>query len=127
MARYFKIEAANKADYEQLLWVMKNYIFYPEPTSVPPLPASPNVLFDYRQFFKFLGVERGDGGMIVKTRQDYTTGTFATAVVPTLDWTIKFKLSVAPTITALANNYENVFERKITTTADVFLSYNYSM
>lgn len=127
MARYFKIQAANTADYEQLLWVMKNYIFYPETTSVPPLPASPNISFDYRQFFKFLGIERGDGGMIVKTRQDYTAITFGTSAVPTADWTAKFKLSVAPTIIELANTYENVFERTIKTTADSFLSYNYSM
>lgn len=126
MARYFKIQAANKADYEQLLWLMKNHIFFPEPTSVPPLPSSPDLLFDYRQFFKFLGVERGDGGMIVKTRSNYTSASFATDVVPTADWTSKFKLTVAPTIIELPETYENVFERKITTTADVFISFNYS-
>jgi hypothetical protein len=124
-AQYFKIQAQNLADYDQLLWLMKNKIFYPESSSTPALPVTPNSSFDYRQFFKFIGIERGDGGMIVKSRQVWTAAQFGTAVVPTADWTGRYKLSVAPVITELSDDYELVAGRKVTTTADVFLSYNY--
>lgn len=125
MARFFKISAATSADYEALMWILNNKIFFPEATSSPALPASGDAAFDYRQFFKFICLDKLDGMPIVKSRQPWSAAQFGTSAVPTADWTGRYGLANAPTITEMPDDYEEVGGRKIVTTADVFISFNY--
>lgn len=123
MARYFKLETATAKDFEQLMWLLKNKIFFPEATSTPPLPATYTPGYDYRQFFKHISLH---GGMpVVRTREDKTPVQFGTAYVPTAEWTTRYGLSAAPTITAMSDEFEYVNGRPVTTTADYFLVYHY--
>lgn len=124
--RYFRITPTNAADAAQLYWLMNNKTFYPEATSVPPLPASYSDIFDYRQFFVVVGMDN-DGSFIVFTRSEYTGVEFGTNVIPTADWTNRYRMSIAPTITELPNytEYYNGKDRKHT--IHTFLYYDYQL
>jgi len=121
MFEYFKISVITVADYDQLIWLFQNKRFYPESVSVPPLPVSPNSSFDYREFLILWGLD-SDGMPIVRTRERISLATFNTNYVPTLDWTDRYRLSVAPTITGIARDLDPANRR---TTKATFLTYNY--
>ncbi len=123
MARYFKLETANKKDYEQLMWLLQNKTFYPEATSTPSLPGSYSAVYDYRQFFRYIA--QYAGMPVVKTREDKSAAQFGVSYVPTAEWTTRYGLSAAPTIVELSDEFEYVNGRPVTTTADVFLVYHY--
>ncbi len=125
MARIFKITAATSADYEAMMWIIKNKIFFPEASSSPALPPSGSASFDYRQFFRFVCLDKLDGMPIVKSRQDWTASEFNSQAVPTADWTGRYNLANAPTVSEMPDDYEDVGGRKLVTSADAFLSYNY--
>lgn len=124
MAKFFKLTPVTAADYEPLMWILMNKTFYPEPTSTPALPAVYDNSFDYRQLLVYVGKD-ADGNPIVKTRKDYTTGTFATAVIPTADWTTRYRLASAPTITV--STVDDFDSRGLNTFAKpiIFQSYQY--
>ena len=124
--RYFKILPANKVDGALLVKLLHNKTFYPEATSLPALPGVYSDLFDYRQFFIVLGVDN-DGGMIVYTRSEYTDVEFGVNVIPTADWTTRYRLSIAPTIVALPEYSEIVNGVKRTHDIRAFLSYDYCL
>jgi len=124
--RYFKILPANKVDAALLIKLVHNKTFYPEATSLPALPGTFSDVFDYRQFFIVLGVDN-DGGVIVYTRQEYNDVEFGTNVIPTADWTARYRLSVAPTIVALPEYSEIVNGAKRTADIRAFLSYDYQL
>lgn len=124
--RYFKLVGANVADILQIKTVLLNKTFYPEATSTPALPNVPDQLFDYRQLFVLIGFDK-DGYAIVHTRQEYTTVEFAVNVIPTADWTTRYKLSIAPTITALPTYQQDNRLIETNTTLPVFLSYDYNL
>lgn len=98
--KYFKIVPANSADAAQLYAILTGKTFYPEASSVPPLPAAFAAGFDYRQFFILIGFNR-EGEAIVYTRSEYTVGQFNTNVIPAADWTSRYYMSIAPTVIAL--------------------------
>lgn len=123
MAKYFKLEAANSQDLEQIMWLLKNKTFFPESTSTPALPGSYDIAFDYRQLFKFISLH--NGYPVVKTREDISTVQFGTKMVPTAEWTSRYQLSAAPTITAMPDEFEYINGKPGNTTADVFLTYHY--
>lgn len=124
--RYFKIVPANAADAAQLYKLLTSKTFYPEATSVPPLPpVSPfNPLFDYRQFFRLVGFTK-EGDAIVFTRSEYTVGQFGTNVIPTADWTARYYMSIAPTIVALPTFSDELNGHNTNTDINTFLSYDY--
>lgn len=124
--KYFKITAANLADAKQLHWLLTNKTFYPESTSTPPLPGAFDGLFDYRQFFVIVEM-LNDGSFVVFTRSEYTAITFGTNVIPTADWTNRYRMSIAPTITELPDYTEfyNGTNRKASIHS--FLNYDYKL
>lgn len=127
MARYFKILGLTAADKTALQQLLSTKTFYPEPTSATPLPAvgdADPVTFDYRQFFRFIGVE-DEGGVIVKTRAEYVVGDFDAVMVPTLEWVNRYRLSGHPTITVATYTGYDSNGRKMDTSLDVFKMYNY--
>jgi len=124
--KYFKIVPANAEDAAQLYKLLTSKTFYPEATSVPPLPPlTPfDTLFDYRQFFKVIGFTK-EGEAIVFTRSEYTVVEFETNVIPTADWTMRYYMSIAPTIVALPTYSEDVNKHNTNTDINTFLSYDY--
>jgi len=127
--RYFKLVPANAADAAQLKVILTNKTFYPEATSDPVLPLIYDDTFDYRQFF-IIETFNADGSVIVYTRQEWTTGEFATDCIPTADWTTRYRLSVAPTVTAMATYFEDTIlanNRNSRTSVKSFLSYDYNL
>ncbi len=124
--RYFKLVGANAADILQIKTVLLNKRFYPEATSTPALPALYDAGFDYRQFFVIIGFDQ-DGYAIVHTRKEYTTGEFAINVIPTVDWTVRYRLSIAPTIVAMPTYSEDHKLVEHNTSLPVFLSYDYNL
>lgn len=121
MFEYFKIVAATEADRVQLLWVLQNKRFYPEATSVPPLPLTPLGGFDYREFLILWRID-SDGMPIVRTRSMISLANFSVNIVPTADWTARYRLSVAPTIQSVNLDLDPFATR---TSKATFLSYNY--
>ncbi len=96
MFTLFTITAANRDDHAQLVWLFRNKQFFPEWSSTPPLPAALTQGFDYRELVKLHTV--GERSIFVRTRQQYTNEEFATMVIPTEDWTSRYRLSAAPNI-----------------------------
>jgi hypothetical protein len=126
--KYFKIVPANSADAAILYALLTSKTFYPEATSVPPLPPLPvNPAFDYRQFFVVVGFTK-EGDAIVYTRAEYTVGEFGTNVIPTAEWTARYKLSIAPTIVALPTFSNTALDgHNFNTNLNAFLSYDYQL
>jgi len=123
--KYFKIVPANRADAAQLYAILTGKTFYPEATSVPPLPGAFAGGFDYRQFFILIGFNM-DGEAIVFTRAEYTVGQFNTNVIPTAEWTARYYMSVAPTVVALPTMNElDAHGRNLSTNTKSFLSRDY--
>jgi len=124
--KYFRIVPANSDDAARLFTLLENKTFYPEPTSTPALPAVFDYYFDYRQFFIVKSNNEKDGSIIIKTRSEYTVGQFGTDVIPTAEWTSRYKLSVAPTIVALPD-YSEILPsgHSVVTSQDIFLNYQY--
>lgn len=120
---YFTLEAANAADDAQLQVVLASKKFYPESTSVPALPISFDNSFDYRQFLIYLGRDKA-GKHLVVTRKQYSVLEFNTNVIPTADWTSRYRLSVAPTVSE-SDYAEIVNGNNYATSYHTFLSYDY--
>lgn len=125
--KYFKIVPANSADAAILYAILTNKTFYPEASSVPALPGAYSALFDYRQFFVVVGFTK-EGEAIVFTRSEYTVGEFGTNVIPTAEWTARYKLSIAPTIVALPTFSNTALDgHNFNTNLNAFLSYDYQL
>jgi hypothetical protein len=123
--RYFKITANDVNDAKQLKTILLTKKFYPETTSTPPLPATVTGGFDYRKLF--LVIEIQNDGIIVLTRSEYTVAQFNVNVIPTLDWTTRYNLSLAPTITSLPEYTEYRNGKNTTTSIHAFLNYDYTL
>lgn len=125
--KYFLISPANAADMAQLKAIFGSKVFYPDIMSVPPLPATYDPTFDYRQFFIIMGFDN-NGNAIVFTRSEYTVSQFNTNVIATADWTNRYYFTVAPTVTALPNFTENTPNGQSgKTNIGAFLSYDYQL
>ncbi len=125
--KYFKIVPANSADAAILYAILTNKTFYPEATSIPALPGVATPGFDYRQFFVVVGFTK-EGDAIVFTRSEYTVGQFGTNVIPTAEWTARYKLSIAPTIVALPTFSNTALDgHNFNTNLNAFLSYDYQL
>lgn len=123
MFEYFKLTVTSAQDYEQLMWLLTNKRFYPEATSVPPLPAVPNPgAFDYRELMVLWTKDKNDGMPIVRTRSMYSLANFSINVVPVADWMGRYNLTANPTISGIS---ENLDHPSIRTRNFGFLSYNY--
>jgi len=123
-SRYFKIIGANANDQALIENLLVTKSFYPEATSTPALPAVYNALFDYRQFL-LLFEGRLDKYPIVYTRQSWTAAEFAIEAIPTADWTVRYGLSIAPTIEEVSDSNINVYLKR--TKLYSFLSYDYQL
>lgn len=124
--RVFKITPANKEDFKIIERLLKNKKFYPEPTSIPPRPATYSALFDYRQFLIYMGLTADQTGFLVYVREQMDEVTFNTNIIPTLDWTTRYQLSIAPTIELYP--YTDVVRGKRTQTNQfVFLHWDYQL
>lgn len=124
---YFKIIGATAADTAILQDILSKRTFYPNATTDPALPALADadpVNFDYRQLFRFVGIDT-DGGVIVHTRSLYSVADWDTKIVPTAEWTASYRLSAPPTIALSAYSKYDANGRQNETTLDVFKSYNY--
>lgn len=97
--RVFRIIPANEADRKAIRYILSNKTWFPETTSVPPLPASyvPGDGYDYRELLQLFS-ELSDGSFLVYTRKQYELNEFSVNVIPTADWTNRYYCSVAPTI-----------------------------
>lgn len=123
-SRYFKIIGANANDQALIENLLVTKSFYPEATSTPALPAVYNALFDYRQFL-LLFEGRLDKYPIVYTRQSWKSAEFVVQAIPTADWTVKYGLSIAPTIEEVSDSNINVYLKR--TKLYSFLSYDYQL
>lgn len=106
MFEYFRITSLNTNDFDQLLWLFRNKRFFPEPSSTPSLPPEPNSSFDYRELVKLVSIDFNSRSIFVRTRQRYTLNNFSVNVIPTTDWTARYKMSGAPTIAAVNIDYD---------------------
>lgn len=123
-SRYFKIIGANANDQALIENLLVTKSFYPEASSTPALPATYSALFDYRQFL-LLFEGRLDKYPIVYTRQSWTSAEFVVQAIPTADWTVKYGLSVAPTIEEVSDSNISVYLKR--TKLYSFLSYDYQL
>lgn len=123
MFEYFKIIAANKIDFDQIFWLLQSKRFFPEPTSTPPLPAQPSASFDYRELMRLESVDYNTKSFIVRTRQKYSLVNFSINVVPTADWTARYRLSTAPTIQSVSTDYNPT---QFKTTVSPFINFVYT-
>lgn len=122
-SRYFKITGATMADKEQIVKILTSKTFYPEISSNPPLPATYDDTFDYRQFF-MLYEGRLDDAPIVYTRQEWTVAEFNDEAIPTDDWTDRYLLSTAPTVEEVNDPRISIYGKAKTY---AFLSYDYQL
>lgn len=123
-SRYFKIKGANAEDDAIIEKLLITKSFYPESTSTPALPAIYSALFNYKQFLIPFDA-RLDKYPIVYTRQSWTVGQFNIEAIPTADWTVRYGLSIAPTIEEVNDNAISVYNKR--TKLYTFLSYDYQI
>ncbi len=123
MYEYFKITAANKDDYDQLLWLFRNKRFFPEFSSTPALPPEPSGTFDYRELVRMVANNFNDLSVNVRTRKRYSLVEFGVNVIPTAEWTGRYKLASTPNIAALNMDFD---PSQLKTTSNAFQSYVYA-
>lgn len=123
-SRYLKISVNNKQDYDQLMWVLTNIIFFPNATTTPPLPGSNTPGFDYRQLFKYFGLDKSTGMPIIKCREILSAFDFSTNYVPEQEWIDIYKLSAIPDITEMSEDLEYRNGKSYKTDIDAFLVYH---
>jgi len=122
-SRYFKITGATLADKQQIIKILTSKTFYPEISSNPPLPASYDNSFDYRQFF-MLFEGRLDDAPIVYTRQEWSVAQFNIQAIPIADWVSRYLLSESPTIEEVNDTRISIYNKAKTY---AFLSYDYQL
>lgn len=124
MTRYFKLTVDNKQDYDQLMWVLTNLTFFPNATTTPALPVSNTPGFDYRQLFKYFGLDKSTGMPIVKTREIIDATTFDNDIVPTGEWVTVYNLTASPTVSEITEDLEYRDGKSLKTDIDAFLVYH---
>lgn len=122
--RYLKISVKTKQDYDQLMWVLKNITFFPNATTNPALPVSNTPGFDYRQLFRYFGLDKSTGMPIIKVREVISAFDFSTNYVPEQEWVDIYKLSEIPTITEISEDLEYRDGKSLKTDIDAFLVYH---
>jgi hypothetical protein len=123
--RVFRIVPANAADRIAIRNILTSKNWFPEATSVPPLPGTYSNLFDYRQLLQFMA-ELPDGSFLVYTRKQYELADFSINVIPSNDWTNRYYCSIAPTIEVY--NYTSLVNGGNTNTGiHTFRSYDYNL
>lgn len=125
MSRYFKLIPVNESDRVICEALLKSKTFYPESSSTPALPASPDPSFDYRQFFRYIGIDPISGYFVVRTREDIDEAGFGTDMVPTADWTTRYNMSSDPDVVAYDEYPDVVNVHKTRTDIDAFFVYSY--
>lgn len=116
-SRTFKIVPANEHDRKMLEQLFAYKTFFPEESSTPPLPATPDPGFDYRQFFIFMNTDR-EGHLAVYTRDEIEAADFD-QYIPDADWTDRYYLSAIPTV---SETFLDIYQPRNLIS---FLSYEY--
>jgi len=116
-SRTFKIVPENDHDRKMLEQLFAYKTFFPEESSIPALPATPDPTFDYRQFFIFMNTDR-DGHLAVYTRDEIDAADFD-QYIPTADWTDRYYLSAIPSV---SETFLDIYQPRNLIS---FLSYEY--